>query len=519
MKRVMMVDDERPVLDGISLMIRRDLSAEFEIAGTASSGREAIERAATLAPDIVLMDVSMPGISGLDAIREIRKRGLSPVFILVTAYERFDIAREAVELGVVDYLLKPVNRDKLAQALRAASGHIDQRGAVSQREFEVRELEDKLRAYAATAFLHGIMLGEDIGPELGRWQTVLGAATEWGLVLCLAFLPPPGMGAEAGGVAEVFERYRTAMRFKSRALVGPLVSGRSLALIWLRDPAAATREIGAFHEILDQVLPRELELGLVRLGCGSVQPLARLSHSWHDALGDLGRSGAGADEGPAGAHFDFEADNAFLEELLGGSPARALVELDRILAEPGGQSSLTEVFRFRLIGLLTSACRQLVQRGLLARELLPRFMELRMLVDAPDGDTLGLMARAWVNEVAGSIGTTPLWSAPVAKTIAWIRENFGAALSLETAADLTGISASRLSKLFIAETGLGFSEYLIGLRIQRAKELLSQPGASIKQVSLTCGYPDPNYFARLFKKETGFTPTAYAAAKEADNVP
>jgi len=121
-KRILVVDDERPVVDGIALIVGRDLAADFEVVGTASSGKEAIERAPALTPDIVLMDVRMPGISGLDAIRELRRRGSDAAFVLVTAYERFDIAREAVELGVLGYLLKPVARDDLnAEAAHAAA--------------------------------------------------------------------------------------------------------------------------------------------------------------------------------------------------------------------------------------------------------------------------------------------------------------------------------------------------------------------------------------------------------------
>jgi len=94
MTRILVVDDEKPVIEGISHIVRRDLAREFEVVGSASSGRVAIEKAAVLSPDLVLMDVRMPGISGMDAIREMRKRGSTAYVILITAYERFDIARD-----------------------------------------------------------------------------------------------------------------------------------------------------------------------------------------------------------------------------------------------------------------------------------------------------------------------------------------------------------------------------------------------------------------------------------------
>ncbi|HPE36463.1 MAG TPA: response regulator, partial [Spirochaetales bacterium] len=112
MMRVLVVDDEQPVVDGLCHLIGKDESGDFQVVGQARSGREAVDKARALSPDIMLLDVNMPGLSGLDAAREIRKRGDMPVFILVTAYERFDIALEAVQLGIVDYLLKPVQKSK-----------------------------------------------------------------------------------------------------------------------------------------------------------------------------------------------------------------------------------------------------------------------------------------------------------------------------------------------------------------------------------------------------------------------
>jgi len=136
MKRILIVDDEQPIVAGLSLLIKRYFSEDYTVVGSASSGREAIEKARELSPDILLMDVQMPGISGLEAIKTIVSFGGPKAFILITAYERFDIAREALSLGVCDYILKPVSRDRLETALRTASQYLE-RG----RELEKLRLE------------------------------------------------------------------------------------------------------------------------------------------------------------------------------------------------------------------------------------------------------------------------------------------------------------------------------------------------------------------------------------------
>jgi two-component system response regulator YesN len=123
------------------------------------------------------------------------------------------------------------------------------------------------------------------------------------------------------------------------------------------------------------------------------------------------------------------------------------------------------------------------------------------------------LARARLRDLLPLLGDKPRRSQPVAKALAYLKENYGKQLNLELAADAIGISPNRLSRLFVEETGRAFTDYLIGYRIERAKELLLLPDASIKSVSLSCGYPDPNYFSRLFKKVTGITPTAFAQGK------
>jgi Response regulator containing CheY-like receiver domain and AraC-type DNA-binding domain len=153
MKRVLIVDDEIPIVNGLLLLFRRYFQSGYTVVGTARSGREAIEKCKTLAPEIILMDVQMPGITGLEAIRELSQEGGAKAFILVTAYERFDIAREALSMGVCDYLLKPVSRERLEVALSTASSYLDRLQLLNERELEFKDYQQRLLPFVKTAFL------------------------------------------------------------------------------------------------------------------------------------------------------------------------------------------------------------------------------------------------------------------------------------------------------------------------------------------------------------------------------
>jgi len=522
MKRVLVVDDEHPVVEAIELMVRRDLSAEFTVAGNASSGREAVEKVMALAPDIVLMDIWMPGISGLDAVREIRARGLPCVFILVTAYERFDIAREAMELGVLDYLLKPVAKDKLAAALRTAASIADRRFELERREIEHREREERLRSFVEEAFLRAIMMDEGDRFDAERYRAALGLDQTWAVVAAAAFLPVPGAPDPEAEARGLFEGFRSTVRYKTRALVGPFMSGFTVVLIPLASPESAEAGIAGFRSIVEQAHEPELARGILSIGYAPPGPMHEANQAWSRAFREaLAVPGLAAPDptsaalpgqtaGDGASASGWENARVFVASLVGGDSGRARVALEKALESLPGRRDVPLADRYRLIALFAEAYREFERRCYLGPDEARAAMDFEDLRTADGVAGLGLAARARFATLSGAARRAPRWSAPVARAIAFVRENYGRPISLESAAAEVPLSPSHLSRLFVEETGRGFSDFLIAVRIERAKELLLEPGASIKQVSATCGYPDPNYFSRLFKKVTGFTPTAFS---------
>jgi two-component system, LytTR family, response regulator LytT len=106
-----LADDEAPALDELSYLLKE--FPEIDVVGTARNGLEAVERIESLEPDLVFLDVQMPGLDGLGVINQLREhRAPMPAFVLCTAYDQY--ALEAFKLEALDYLLKPVDRDRLA---------------------------------------------------------------------------------------------------------------------------------------------------------------------------------------------------------------------------------------------------------------------------------------------------------------------------------------------------------------------------------------------------------------------
>ncbi|MGH9675383.1 MAG: LytR/AlgR family response regulator transcription factor [Bryobacteraceae bacterium] len=120
-----LVDDESPARDELAFLLND--FPEVEVVGSAGNGLEALETITRLRPDVVFLDVQMPGLDGTAVIREVREAGgRQPYFILTTAYEQYAI--EAFRLEALDYLLKPVDRDRLALSIERAQRSILDRG-------------------------------------------------------------------------------------------------------------------------------------------------------------------------------------------------------------------------------------------------------------------------------------------------------------------------------------------------------------------------------------------------------
>ena len=126
MYRILLADDEGIVVNSLSMIISKNFEGQFEIE-SAKSGRMAIEVAERFRPDVIFMDIQMPGINGIEAMKEIRAMLPSVVFIVLTAYDKFDYAKEAIGLGVIDYLNKPYNQKAIISVIDRVIDELDER--------------------------------------------------------------------------------------------------------------------------------------------------------------------------------------------------------------------------------------------------------------------------------------------------------------------------------------------------------------------------------------------------------
>jgi two-component system response regulator YesN len=172
MHTVLIVDDEEPIIESYSFILDQGVEG-FTLAGIARNGNEAVSRIHDLRPDVVFLDINMPGLDGLEVMERVHADFPGTVFVLSTAYERFDIAKRAIPLGVFAYLVKPVTKKVFVETLDAIREELSRRKT--------------LRDPGTAALLVNRFLREDAWKEIdeGGWSRIretLSVEADFGIV-------------------------------------------------------------------------------------------------------------------------------------------------------------------------------------------------------------------------------------------------------------------------------------------------------------------------------------------------
>jgi DNA-binding NarL/FixJ family response regulator len=200
--RLLIADDHPVVRDGLSGMFARDPG--FTVLGEAGDGAEAIRLAQDLAPDVILMDLRMPGVDGLTAITELARRGVTARVLVLTTYDTDSYVLPAIEAGATGYLLKDAPRDELLRAVRAAAqGQAVLSPSVATRLMSrVREPETKPLSRRELEILELVAAGST-NREAAAKLLISEATVKTHLLNIYAKL---GVGDRAAAVAEAFNR-------------------------------------------------------------------------------------------------------------------------------------------------------------------------------------------------------------------------------------------------------------------------------------------------------------------------
>jgi len=475
--KVLLVDDEPLILDGMTRIIDwgHYLCA---IAGRAGSAEEALALCAADPPDLVVTDVKMPGQDGLWLIEQIRRQTPETRCVVLSGHEDFAFVKRGIQLGIDNYLLKPVNRLELEQTLEMVVSRIESapvptallRENVLLRWAQGRIGEEELRE-------RGRLLGLDLKAPMYRAALVCPPEGDEEKLRARLDTLGPGVAAEPGG----------------RFLV---VFGGTVS--------AVDDQVGALTAVVEAVPG----------ACGA------LGAPVTSAL-DLAESLADAEDL---LRYRLVAPGAAVLDAQAGHRARTgvppVAEFDRRLVETAlvtPRETVADAVRQWLADLvalpqiLPEQLQKAAVQAVLAAggpednaPLLERLYRCRTLAALGDVVETALQ-HEWDRRHRTSTPLSPL----VQGVIDWIHSHSEEELSLKTLSQRFRLNPTYLGQKFHQETGFHFSPYLAELRIKKARYLLETTHLKAGEVGLRVGFSDPGYFFRIFRDLTGQSPTEY----------
>ena len=486
----MIVDDEEPVLESYAFMIEHD-APQLTLCAQARSGFEAISLAHQTRPDIVVMDIGIPGIDGLDTIKELQQVYPETVFILSTAYERFDLAQRAIPLGVSDYLVKPISRKTFLDTLGRARSLVDERRKRTAGRIAGAERVGEALVVEERNLLHLLTWKSLDEAEWTHYRSLFSLSSDFAYLMLVQSDAPQNEGRYAEIVRQLSRRYQCLSAAYAQMLIVLVsdVAGADNAAEKLREITAATASPGEQWATAN----------------GGRRRYDELYRSFEEALGAL----------PDPHQPDGETWEQRVRPLR-NAIARAVSfeevhpQFCRYWDEMLSRDPLT-VAKGRMVALFTLLQTDLGERlGDPASARLPGDPVREIMQQDQREGVLGWAGRALRTLVEREVRErTHHWPAPLTRAVRCIDEQYAQPLQLSQLAEQCGVSAGYLSRLFSENLATTFVDYLNSVRLHAAEELLSENRLSVKEIAYAVGYQDPNYFSRIFKKHRGVTPTSF----------
>lgn len=526
MYRILLADDEGIMLTSLRNTIESTYGSECEIA-TAKTGRVAVELTAEFRPDIVFMDIKMPGLNGLEAIKEIRKQHANILFIVITAYDKFDYAKDAISLGTYDYLTKPVKKQVLLDVLVRAMQQVDATRKNKIDNIRIKEKLETVIPIIESGFINNVLMQEEERVDNEYYLELMDIKVKYGFVILLQF----GENIENGlltnpvgtsmRMQKNYSEIQALIKQHFNAIVGPLMSNKIVVVIPHEEAHTEYEERIQIIERTRNML-RNIEKqsdAYFRAGIGRTKELVCVKESYQEAYAALGDGKSQVAhiedfslEGGCDKDYPIDVEQKMLQAVEKNERLE-LAELAEKFFNWMVQvhASSIDTIRLKVLELVLQAEREATLNNGMQYRFEDRKNYLSTVIQIDDYGKLKQWFISKLLEVCHNISTRKEEQSISAVSTAkeYIMNNYDKDISLNDVSRMVNISPYYFSKLFKEEAGVNFIDFLTDARMEKAKELLKNSQYSIKEVCIKSGYSEPNYFSRIFKKHENITPSEY----------
>lgn len=525
MYKILIADDEEIERSALKLILSRNMK-DLQIVGDAANGIEAVDLARAHQPHIILMDIKMPGIDGLKAIKEIKTFLPEAKILVVTAFGDFEYAQKALKMGVEDYLLKPVKSQKLIETVENVIKKIECEKTEKAKLVSQTNKIANVTLFIEREILNDIIAGGDNLKTFDKYTDFLE------LDIYKAFCMVIDLDTENSDFRtksfesidheiELSEVVAEIVKEVTRCLVCELVHGRILILVPVREDFSKL-EAYTWSKDLSEYIKSKLSEKLISIsgiGIGGKQEgYENIKKSYQECLKALKQ----CEKKGSIVHFadiqalestspsyPFAAEKEMCDKLLKGERENCFLILEEII------DSIYSMYygnlqgiRSKLYELVIVLYRQVAVSCELNFDTQTFFLEMNCIKDITK---LRQWMKTFLENMLGAVenGRQRSVNTILVSAVDYVNSNYTKDLTLEEVAYEVNVSPFYLSKLFKQKLNKNFIDYIADQRINKAKELLKHTNKSMKEISYLVGYNNQTYFCKVFKKVVGISAGEY----------
>jgi two-component system response regulator YesN len=519
MYKVLLVDDERIVKLAIKSMIRWE-ELGLELAGTASNGISALQMIEKSRPDIIVTDIKMPGMDGVELIKKLKGSGFDGEILVLSNYNDFELVREALRYGAYDYVLKvTVKAEDFSKLLKEIIGKLDGKKGASREKAAAavhgnakrdqllrRVLEPGKSDFSAEAaelsalcrigpgdVLYALTLkaspgepGQSVQKLADALQSIVEeflAKSEWYSIL--------EAGPDAALLAILYRRSNTAFTAESMAARLAELIG---AYFNIRTGLVYSEPVSDYHQLFQFAgrCLRMSELFFYSELEGRVLPVAAGMTEEDACLNDAVKNGL----------------DRVCEDFLAFRPEKVLEHFDRVIRQASEHLLNPYRLKKRLKKLIREVERKLLLNGYCSEEIFELYADDVDVISASENQAaLRRNIADIVQRAQALIPSDRLnYRKEVREAVEYIERHASGRIALTDIARHVNLNGTYLCKVFKEDTGKSIVHYINGLKMKIAYGLLNKGDIMIKEAAAAVGIDDPFYFNRLFKKFYGVAP-------------
>lgn len=502
--RIVVVEDEKPIREGLVHVLSK-ISPEYEVVGSAKNGFEGLKLLEDKMPDLVMLDIQMPDMDGLQMLKEARERGIYTKVVILTAYSDFSYAKKAIELGIENYLLKPVNLTELRKTLEKIKDElfVEQSGKKSLSLEKILkdildgeyEKNDKMEMFLSESYgifkdcslyCMYIFLGKYYESEKEETSLFLEELKEHNPRRKLCWL-----WREKQRAAFVCfygdEDYDKFLKYIKRSVV-PACSIRlhdNGVFTWLE--CKGIDKLAEVENELEKACGWHLILGdKVLIECEKIPKMRTYQFIYPAELENRARS--------AVIHMDFREFTECFQEFMKSA--------HREVHTPQELREVCIRFAYAVINT-AKECGTLRDEELIVQRV------LKTILGAVSWSEIEEIMMELFSCVEITQNKQKSSEYLVQKALTIIKECYSDGITLEETAGRLHVTEQYLGMQLKKETGTSFTEIVRKHKIAHVKQLLLDTNLKLNQIAAMTGFSDPKYMSKVFKQEEGMLPNEY----------